>query len=118
MLKAITVIAALLATTAIADAKSRHRGVGACDGFHRCRCGTTTARYHGLPYDYKGMNLKKASSYYAFPHTSFRVGAVGVAPHHVLTITGGSDCHSAQVHDDAGDYQRNVCRMTFVAING
>ena len=98
-------------------AEARH--YGSCDGFHRCRCGTTAARLHGLPYDYKGYNLKMASEWSrAFPHTSFHVGAVGVKPHHVLTIVAGSDCRSATVQDDAGTYQRNVCGMTFVAVNG
>lgn len=90
---------------------------GACDGFQRCRCGTTAARYHGLPYSYNGLNLKKASEWYAFPRTSFGIGAVGVAPHHVLTVTAGSSCSSATVHDDAGTYQRNVCGMTFVSVS-
>lgn len=90
---------------------------GACDGFQRCRCGTTAARKHGLPYSYNGLNLKKASEWYAFPHTSFGVGVVGVAPHHVLTVTGGSSCSAATVYDDAGTYQRNVCNMTFVSVS-
>jgi hypothetical protein len=90
---------------------------GACDGFHRCRCGTTAARRHGLPYSYNGLNLKKASEWYAFPHTSFGVGVVGVAPHHVLTVIGGSSCSTATVYDDAGTYQRNVCNMTFVSVS-
>ena len=93
----------------------RHHGGGACDGFQRCRCGTTAARYHGLPYSYKGFNLKLASEWpRAFPRTSFGIGVVGVKPHHVLTVVGGSTCSSATVHDDAGTYQRNVCRMIFV----
>lgn len=96
---------------------SKHSG--ACDGFHRCRCGTTAARRHGLPYAYKGYNLKLASEWpRAFPHTSFGVGVVGVKPHHVLTVVGGSSCQSATVYDDAGTYQRNVCRMTFVSVRG
>ncbi|MDO8683960.1 MAG: hypothetical protein Q7N50_10820 [Armatimonadota bacterium] len=41
-----------------------------------------------------------------------------MAPHHVLTVEGGSDCRSATVYDDAGTYQRNVCGMTFVAVSG
>ena len=91
---------------------------GACDGFQRCRCGTTAARLHGLPYSYKGFNLKLASEWgRAFPHTSFHVGAVGVKPHHVLTVIGGSNCSSATVQDDAGTYQRNVCNMTFVSVS-
>ena len=97
---------------------SRRRG-GACDGFQRCRCGTTAARYHGLPYAYKGFNLKLAAEWgRAFPHTSFGLGMVGVKPHHVLTVVGGSNCSSATVHDDAGTRQRNVCGFTFVSVNG
>ena len=113
----------IIGTVSSAEAKHyrhhvAHRGGGACDGFQRCRCGTTAARINGLSYDHNGMNLKKASSWYAFPHTSFGVGAVAVYPHHVATITGGSSCSSATVHDDAGVYQRNVCGATFVVPGG
>ena len=97
----------------------RHARGGSCDGFTRCRCGTTAARHFGIPYAYKGFNLKMASEWVrAFPHTSFRVGVAGVKPHHVLAVVGGSSCASATVHDDAGTYQRNVCRMTFVSVSG
>jgi hypothetical protein len=103
----------------MADANGNYsRHYGACDGFHRCRCGTTAARHFGLSYAHNGMNLKKASSWYGFPHTSFHIGAAGVAPHHVLAIVGGSDCRNATVSDDAGTYQRSVCGMTFVEPNG
>ena len=92
---------------------------GACDGFQRCRCGTTAARHFGLPYAYKGFNLKLAWEWQrAFPRTSFHVGVAGVKPHHVLAVVGGSSCASATVSDDAGTYQRNVCRMTFVEVSG
>ena len=92
---------------------------GACDGFQRCRCGTTAARHFGLPYAYKGFNLKMASEWaHAFPHTSFHTGVAGVKPHHVLAVVGGSDCHSAKVYDDAGTRQRNVCGFTFVEVSG
>jgi len=132
-------IVGLIAMTSIADAKRSHRHhrhhytrvdangnhvrhyarhYGKCDGFQRCRCGTTAARNAGLPYNYNGMNLKKASTWYGFPHTSFHVGAYGVAPHHVLKIVGGDSCRTATVNDDAGTYQRNVCGMTFVSVNG
>lgn len=98
-------------------AVARHHHGGACDGFQRCRCGTTAARYHHLPYSYKGFNLKQASEWRrAFPRTSFHAGAVGVKPHHVLTIVAGSDCASATVYDDAGTYRRSVCGMTFVSV--
>lgn len=108
---------ALSATAITTEGQARNRG--ACDGFNRCRCGTTAARHHNLPLNYKGFNLKKASEWRrAFPRTSFHVGAVGVKPHHVLTIVGGSSCQRATVFDDAGTYQRNVCHMTFVSVNG
>ncbi len=115
-----------LTTTISAKRKYRRhaRRGGKCDGFQRCRCGTTAARKHGLSLRYVGAdgrvyNLKKASEYgRAFPHTSFRVGALGVAPHHVLTVVGGSNCRLATVYDDAGTYQRNVCNMTFVSVGG
>ena len=116
LVKIMAVAAAALLTVATSSAEARryhHRG-GACDGFQRCRCGTTAARLNGLPYDYNGMNLKKADTWYGFQHTSFRAGAVAVYPHHVATITGGDSCSSATVHDDAGVYQRNVCGATFV----
>jgi hypothetical protein len=123
------VTAATVAALAVSPAEAKHRnharhlsyrnGGGACDGFQRCRCGTTAARHFGVPYSYKGFNLKMASEWpRAFPHTSFQVGAAGVKPHHVLAIVGGSDCHNAMVYDDAGTRRRNVCGMTFVAVNG
>ena len=139
VIKALTLtFAALLATSTVAVAKHRHshryhgtevhgtlsititrRHSGACDGFHRCRCGTTAARKHGLPYSYNGYNLKMASEWgRAFPTTSFGIGAVGVKPHHVLTIVGGSSCERPTVYDDAGNYQRNVCGMRFVSVSG
>lgn len=98
----------------------RHRRVarrgGSCDGFTRCRCGTTAARHHGLPYQYGKCNLKMASEWgRCFASTTFRVGAVGVKPHHVLTVVGGDNCANATVYDDAGTYQRNVCGMRFVS---
>ena len=120
-------LAVILFTTLGAQARTHHsyhntryshHGGGSCDGFQRCRCGTTAARLNGLPYDYNGLNLKKASTWYALPHTGFGVGAVAVYPHHVATIVGGSDCHAATVHDDAGVYQRNVCGATYVSASG
>ena len=107
----------ILLLTGAAEARQRHHG--SCDGVHRCRCGSTQASHFGLPRIYKGFNLWLASEWArAFPHTSFHVGAVGVRPGHVLRVVGGSDCRSATVADDAGTYQRNVCRMTFVSVHG
>ena len=126
-IRVMAAIAALLFAFVSTSAQARHhhyshhrshhyayRGGGKCDGFQRCRCGTTAARHFGLAYNHNGWNLKEAREWKRFPHTSFHVGAAGVVEHHVLAITGGSDCAHAQVHDDAGDYSRNVCHMTFV----
>ena len=123
MNKLMLIFAAILFAFVSTSAQARHHHYrhtgyahsgGACDGFQRCRCGTTAARYFGLAYNHNGWNLKEAREWRRFPHTSFHVGAAGVVEHHVLAITGGSDCAHAQVHDDAGDYSRNVCHMTFV----
>lgn len=91
---------------------------GKCDGFQRCRCGTTAARRHGLAYNHNGWNLKQAIEWRRFPRTSFQIGVVGVQPHHVLTVVGGSSCANATVYDDAGTYQRNVCNMSFHSVSG
>jgi hypothetical protein len=117
-----TVSRNILASAAIlallsGDAEAKHRH-GSCDGIHRCICGSTQAKHFGLPRMFKGFNLWQASEWArAFPHTSVHAGAVGVKPHHVLRIAGGSDCRSATVVDERGTYQRNVCGMTFVAVN-
>ena len=130
-IRVMAAIAALLFAFVSTSAQARHhhyshhrshhyayRGGGKCDGFQRCRCGTTAARHFGLAYNHNGWNLKEAREWKRFPHTSFHVGAAGVVEHHVLAITGGSSCANAQVHDDAGDYTRNVCHMTFVEVGG
>ena len=126
MNKLMLIFAAILFAFVSTSAEARHHHyrhthyshAGSCDGFHRCRCGTTAARHFGLAYNHNGWNLKEAREWKRFPHTSFHVGAAGVVEHHVLAITGGSDCAHAQVHDDAGDYSRNVCHMTFVEPGG
>ena len=125
-IKIMAAIAAILFAFVSTSAQARHHHyrhthyshAGSCDGFQRCRCGTTAARHFGLAYNHNGWNLKEAREWRRFPHTSFHVGAAGVVEHHVLAITGGSDCAHAQVHDDAGDYSRNVCHMTFVEVGG
>ena len=97
---------------------------GRCDGYHGCRCGVTAASYNGVAVNYKGFNLKRAVEWIrAFPRTSFHSGVVGYIRHggpsgHVVTVVDGTDCTNATVHDDRGTYQRNVCGMTFVAVNG
>ena len=110
------VVVAVLALAGTAEA--RHRG-GACDGIHRCICGSTQASFFGLPRMFHGHNLWEAIEWArAFPRTSFGVGVVGVKPHHVLRIVGGSSCFSATVSDERGTYQRNVCGMIFVSPYG
>lgn len=91
---------------------------GACDGFQRCRCGTTAARNFGISYAHNGWNLKQAREWRRFPRTAFHVGAAGVQEHHVLKVVGGSSCSNATVTDEAGTYQRNVCNMTFHSVSG
>jgi hypothetical protein len=120
MLKAFILIAAVLFVTS-ANATPHHH-IASCDGIHRCRCGTTAADKHGLPWNYHGHNLKQAREWpHTFPHTSFHIGAVGYVPRggptgHVFTVVGGADCRTATVYDDAGTYERNVCGAVFVEV--
>lgn len=120
---AIATVFALIGLTVTIDTADARKSYGACDGFHRCRCGTTAASRHGIPYAYNGFNLKRAVEWVrAFPRTSFGSGVVAYVPHggpsgHVMTVEGGADCAHATVSDDKGTYTRNVCHATFVAIN-
>lgn len=121
-MRTIAIAAALLAVlSSSAEAKPRHRS-GLCDGIHRCRCGTTAANKHGLPWLYNGYNLKRAVEWTrAFPRTSFQIGVVGYVRRggpsgHVFTVTGGDSCQNATVYDDAGNYARNVCNARFMSV--
>ena len=96
----------------------RRHARGGCDGFHRCRCGTTQAAHFGLPLNYRGLNLKMASAWYHFPRTSLQAGAVGVRPHHVYRVVQVTGPGRAIVSDDAGTYERRVGGDTFVSVNG
>ena len=117
--RSVLLVAAVMILAAVTAADARPRHGGSCDGFHRCRCGVTAAHNFGIPYAFKGFNLKMASEWgRAFPHTSFRPGVAGVKPHHVLQVVGGESCAHATVRDERGTYQRNVCGMTFVAVSG
>jgi hypothetical protein len=90
-----------------------------CDGFTRCRCGTTAARLHGLPYNYQGHNLKQAATWYIFPRTTCHAGAVGIPhAHHVYTVNHCNGDGTASVTDDAGTYTRRVAGNVFVDPNG
>ncbi len=116
----------LIPSTAQARHHSHHyrtahysHGGGSCDGFHRCRCGTTQAAHFGLPLNYRGFNLKLAADWgRAFPRTGFHAGAVGVRPHHVLRVVQVTGPSTAIVSDDAGTYERNVSGFAFVSVNG
>ena len=91
MLKAITVIAALLATTAIAD-----------------------ATYLQRPQPMASPRVGPRLSPYLIP----RRGGRREAAHMSLGVVGGSDCRSAIVSDERGERPRNVCGMTFVSVRG
>lgn len=111
------VIAALAIACLSSPAEARARGK--CDGFHACRCGTTAARQAGLPYDFKGINLKQARSWLRFQRTSIKAGAVGYVSRggptgHVFTVMSYSGGRTATVKDDAGTYERNISGATFV----
>jgi len=101
-----------------------HRG--ACDGIHRCRCGSTQANYFGLPRIYNGHNLWRAAEWKdAFPHTTPHIGAVGYQhgggpSGHVFRIVSYSGGCTATVSDDAGQYERNICSRgaVFMDANG
>lgn len=108
----------LLVLTSAAQAHERH--YGACDGFHRCRCGTTAARLAGLPYLFHGINLKQAVGWLSFMRTRIRPGAVGYVRHggptgHVFTVVSYSGGSTAIVEDDRGTYTRSIGNATFVS---
>lgn len=86
-----------------------------CDGFHHCRCGVTQARHYNLPLNYKGHNLKQAIEWKrAFPRTAAAPGVVvyqhgGGPTGHVSRIVSLISRCRANVSDDAGQYERNIC---------
>lgn len=122
--KTIASVGLALILTALSSFVVQARGYGACDGYHRCRCGVTAANYNGVALNYNGFNLKRAVEWVqAFPRTAFQSGVVGYVRRggpsgHVFTVVDGSDCAKATVHDDRGTYTRNVCNATFVAVRG
>lgn len=125
MTKTLTILAialSLLATPAFA----RHKHYGACDGIHRCRCGSTQASHFGLPRIFNGHNLWRAIEWTrAFPHTTPHAGVVmyqhgGGPSGHVSRLVSEPVGCRAEVADDAGVYERNICTRgaTFLAVNG
>ena len=101
-----------------------HRG--ACDGIHRCICGSTQTRYFGLPRQYNGHNLWMAVEWpRTFPATTPHAGAVmyqhgGGPTGHVSRITSYSGGCTAMVTDERGTYERNICirGAKFVDVRG
>ena len=92
---------------------------GACDGIHRCTCGSTLARHLGFPRIYNGYNLWQAKEWArAFPHTSLQAGAIGVKPHHVYRVVQVIGNGNAIVADEKGTYERKVAGDIFVDANG
>ena len=103
MLKAITVIAALIATTAIATA--------------RFDCGRTAKRLTGSTCG-SALALEWARN---CPHTYAHAGAVVVSRRHGRALGGGpgghvaliisviDSCH-ATVRDEKGTYERDICK--------
>ena len=102
-----------------AEAKRHHHRSGACDGIHRCICGSTQARHFGFPRMYNGHNLWEAREWgRAFPHTSLHDGVVGVKPHHVYRVVHVTGPGRAMVADERGTYERHVGGDIFVDPNG
>lgn len=114
------VLAALVVTFGVAEARGR------CDGIHGCRCGSTQASHFGLPRMFNGYNLWQAVDWVrAFPHTMRHEGAVmyqhgGGPTGHVSRIEHITGPCTAVVADDKGQYERNTCirGATFVDPNG
>ena len=125
----ITALAASITVTSLAstaEAKKYKRGTGACDGIHRCICGSTQTRYFGLPRIVNGHNLWQAVEWKrAFPHTSPHAGVVmyqhggGPTGHVSRLVTDPVGC-TATVADERGHYERNICirGAVFVQPNG
>ena len=118
----------LTASSISAQAKHRHHrhAGGSCDGIHRCICGSTQARHFGFPRMYNGHNLWRAAEWpRAFPHTTPHAGAVmyqhgGGPSGHVSRLVSDPVGCTAQVADETGTYERNICSRgaTFVLPNG
>jgi len=99
---------------------------GACDGIHRCICGSTQAAHFGLPRFVRGHNLWQAREWTrAFPHVSAQAGVVmyqhgGGPTGHVSRIVEVRGQCRALVADERGQYERDTCSRgaVFVQPNG
>jgi len=120
------VLALVLCALASPALAARHHARGACDGIHRCVCGTTQANHFGLPWTYNGHNLKQAREWTrAFPHTTIHAGAVGYQrgggpTGHVFRVVAYNGGCTATVADERGTYERDVCSRgaTFMNVGG
>lgn len=124
--KITVVLAALVALATLsntAEAK-RHYRSGACDGIHRCTCGSTQARLNGFSRMYNGYNLWRAVEWvHAFPRTDAHSGAVGYVRHggpsgHVFRVDHVISPGVAMVTDERGTYERNISNAIFVDPHG
>lgn len=120
------ILAIAIALTFATPAFARHyHHSGSCDGIHRCRCGSTQASHFGLPRIYKGHNLWRAIEWvHAFTRTTAHAGVVmyqhgGGPSGHVSRLVSDPVGCTAEVADDAGRYERNICirRPIFLAVN-
>lgn len=120
----LTTFAIASPTEQLSARRHHHSRVGACDGFHRCRCGVTAANKAGLPLNYNGFNLKRAVEWIkAFPRTAIHAGAVGYVRRggpsgHVFTVVSYNGGPTATVYDDAGTYERRIDNAVFVSPSG
>jgi hypothetical protein len=100
-----------------------HAKHGSCDGIHRCRWGSTQASYFGFPRVYNGHNLWQANEWpRAFPRTTPHAGVVGYQrgggpTGHVFRLVSEPVGCTAMVADDAGQYERDICRRGAIFVN-
>ena len=116
---------AVATLTVVNPAQARHyHHSGSCDGIHRCRCGSTQTAHFGLPRIFNGHNLWRAIEWTrAFPRTQPHAGVVmyqhggGPSGHVSRLVTDPHGC-IATVADDAGRYERNICKRgaVFLAV--
>src|SRR5260221_4891861 len=122
----ITVSIVISTISLIATPSEARRSGSLCNGIDRCRCGSTQARYFGLPRMVNGHNLWQAREWArAFPHTTAHAGAVmyqhgGGPTGHVSRIVSVNGTCTATVADERGQYERNICirGAVFVDPNG
>jgi hypothetical protein len=110
-LKSAAIVLAVLLFSTIAEARP-HK---ACNGITGCTCGSTQARYFGLPRMVNGHNLWQAIEWTrAFPHTTLHIGAVmyrhgGGPTGHVSRVVAINDGCNITVSDERGEHPDKSC---------